>query len=166
MTGKIINQLHQALTKQKKTIAIAESCTGGTLSSCLTSLPGSSAYFTFGIVAYSNRAKTKLLRVPAGLISSKGAVSREVAICLAVNARKISRADIALGITGIAGPAGGTPQKPVGTVYIAVSANNKTSCVKYLLKGSRDKIRKETALRSLLLLKRLLRTSSSKLQAE
>jgi len=152
MIKQIISRLQGKLLAEEKTISVAESCTGGTLSSYLTSLPGSSAYFILGIVAYSNQAKTKLLKVPPGLISSKGTVSKEVAVGLAVNARKISGADIGISITGIAGPAGGTSKKPLGTVFIAIARKNKISCRKFKFSGGRINIRKKAALTALKLL--------------
>jgi nicotinamide-nucleotide amidase len=102
------------------TIAAAESCTGGLLLSRLTDVPGSSTYVERGVVCYSNAAKTELLGVPAALIAEHGAVSEPVARAMAESIRTSARADVGVGITGIAGPGGGTPEKPVGTVAIAV----------------------------------------------
>jgi nicotinamide-nucleotide amidase len=112
----------QALAQQKKTIAVAESCTGGCLAKLLTDVPGASRYFTQGWIAYCDQAKTSELGVPAGLIEKHGAVSEQVAEAMAQGARKRAGTDLAIGITGIAGPSGGTEQKPVGLVYISVDS--------------------------------------------
>ena len=114
----------EKLTRQGKTIAVAESCTGGLLAKLLTDIPGSSKYFTFGWITYSNQAKVSELGVPADLIQEYGAVSEQVARAMAVGARKKAGTDYAIGITGIAGPTGGTEQKPVGLVYIGVDSEN------------------------------------------
>jgi nicotinamide-nucleotide amidase len=114
----------EELTRQGKTIAVAESCTGGLLAKLLTDNPGSSKYFTFGWITYSNEAKTSELDVPAGLIQEYGAVSEQVARAMAIGARKKAGTDYAISITGIAGPTGGTEQKPVGLVYISVDSEN------------------------------------------
>jgi len=109
------------LTENRATIAVAESCTGGMLAEHLTNLAGSSNYFLGGVVCYSNQMKTTLAGVPASLIEAKGAVSAEVASALADGIRKSAAATIGIGITGIAGPGGGTPEKPVGLVYIGIA---------------------------------------------
>src|SRR4051812_8409493 len=111
----------QLLRDRKLTIATAESCTGGLLASRLTDVPGSSAYMQQGVVCYSNESKTAWLDVPASLIAEHGAVSEPVASAMASGIRQRTSADVGIGITGIAGPGGGTPEKPVGTVAIAVS---------------------------------------------
>jgi nicotinamide-nucleotide amidase len=114
----------EKLARQGKTIAVAESCTGGLLAKLLTDVPGSSKYFTFGWITYSNEAKSSQLDVPAELIQQHGAVSEQVARAMAVGARKKAGTDYAISITGIAGPTGGTEQKPVGLVYISVDSEN------------------------------------------
>jgi PncC family amidohydrolase len=114
------------LARQGKTIAIAESCTGGCLAKLLTDVPGASRYFTHGWVAYCNEAKIGELGVPPELIEKHGAVSEQVAESMAEGARRKAGTDFAIGITGIAGPSGGTEQKPVGLVYISV--NSGTCC--------------------------------------
>ncbi len=114
----------EKLAQQGKTIAVAESCTGGLLAKLLTDIPGSSKYFTYGWITYSNEAKIGELGVPAELIQEYGAVSEQVARAMAIGARKKARTDYAISITGIAGPAGGTEQKPVGLVYISVDSEN------------------------------------------
>lgn|SRR3989441_6518528 len=109
------------LTSQKRTVAVAESCTGGLLSQRLTTVPGSSEFFVAGVVAYSNESKSRDVGVPPDLIVSHGAVSAEVAEAMAAGIRERAGADVGLGVTGIAGPAGGTPEKPVGLVFIALA---------------------------------------------
>lgn len=153
---QIINQVHKFLTKFKKTIAVAESCTGGALSGLLTQNPGSSRYFILGVVAYSNKAKKNILRIPQSVIARYGAVSKNVASLMAKSVRKIAKTDFGIGITGITGPTGGTPKKPVGTVFIAVDNQNKAICKKFLFKGNRLNIRKKVALKSLELLKSVI----------
>lgn len=128
--------------KTKATLAVAESCTGGLVAAALTDTPGSSAWFDRGFVTYSNSAKTDLLGVPADLIGVKGAVSEEVARAMAEGALAHSRATASVAITGIAGPDGGTPDKPVGTVHFAAAARGRPtlhSC--HHLAGNRDAIR-------------------------
>lgn len=153
---RIIDQIHKALIKKKKKLAIAESCTGGLLSSILTHLSGSSKYFIVGVIAYNNKVKESILKVPAGLIRRKGAVCAEVAAKMAQSARKLAKADFGLGITGIAGPTGGSQRKPVGTVFIALDSKITGICKEFRFSGSRTSIRKKAALKSLELLKAFL----------
>jgi nicotinamide-nucleotide amidase len=128
----------QKLLEKKKTLAIAESCTGGLIAKMITDIPGSSGYFTYGWVTYSNEAKISELSVEKGLIDRFGAVSSEVAAAMAEGARKKSGADYAISITGIAGPEGGSEQKPVGLVYISIAFKNGVNTEKMLF-GSRDR---------------------------
>ncbi len=151
-----INQIHKLLVKNKKTIAVAESCTGGLLSKLLTQTPGSSGYFKLGVVAYSNQAKENILKVPANIIVKKGAVSKDVAKLLAKSVRLLASTDLGIGTTGIAGPTGGSKEKPVGTVFIAIDAKNNRICKKFTFTGSRTTIRKKAALKALELLNRLV----------
>ncbi|MBN1914110.1 MAG: CinA family protein [Candidatus Omnitrophica bacterium] len=153
--SKAIRQIHDFFIKNKKTLAIAESCSGGLLSSLLTAIPGSSGYFILGLVTYSNSAKESVLKIPRRIISEKGAVSAQVASLMSERVRKIAKSDFSIGITGIAGPSGGTPEKPVGTVFISVSSAKKSICRRLQFKGNRQNIRKQTALTSLSLLKKL-----------
>jgi len=147
------------LTQKKKTLSVAESCTGGLLSACLTAIAGSSKFFRLGLVVYANEAKEKLLSIPSLTLLSSGAVSRNVAEAMAQNVRKYLETDFGLGITGIAGPSGGTKTKPVGLVYVAVSSKNKTLSAKYLFKGTRNKIRSLAVNESLGLLLKLILSS-------
>jgi nicotinamide-nucleotide amidase len=152
----IINQVHRFLIKNKKTIAVAESCSGGLLSSLLTQISGSSQYFILGIIAYSNKAKKTLLKIPSSLLTKYGAVSEEVSNMMAQQIRRIAKTDFGIGITGIAGPTGGTEQKPRGTVFIAIDSRTEKFCKKFHFQGSRLKIRKTAALKTLELLKGIL----------
>ena len=123
------------------TVAVAESCTGGLIGQRLTSLPGSSAYFERGVVTYSDRAKVDLLSVPEALIRQKGAVSAEVAQAMAEGVREQSGADLGLAVTGIAGPSGGTKEKPVGLVFLAVADKKASVGRQHLFSGDREGIR-------------------------
>ena len=123
------------------TLAVAESCTGGLLAERVTSISGSSRYFLGGVVVYSNALKTKFADVPAGLIAEHGAVSREVAAALAEGIRKRCKATFGIGITGVAGPAGGTEEKPVGLVYIALASEAGTQVEERKFPGDRKRVR-------------------------
>jgi len=135
----------EKLARQGKTIAVAESCTGGTVAGLLTDIPGASKYFTHGWITYSNAAKTSELGIAADLIEKYGAVSEQVAQAMACNARKKVRTDFAIGITGIAGPDGGTEQKPVGLVYISVDSDNGCDTKRCLFSHGRRSIRLRAA---------------------
>ena len=135
----------KTLTKKKLTISFAESCTGGLLSSTITSISGSSKIFTVGLITYSNAAKIKLLKVPKKTILKYGAVSYETCHSMAKNLNKISKSNISISITGIAGPKGGTKRKPVGLVYIGVKIGKKIIVKKYIFKKkNRAYIQKST----------------------
>jgi PncC family amidohydrolase len=152
----LISSIRRKLIKKRKTVSLAESCTGGIISSLLTRDPGSAKYFILGAVTYSNRAKSKILNIPPSLFKTKGTVSQEVAVKMARSVRKISGSDFGIGVTGIAGPTGGTQTKPVGTVFIAAASHKKVICKKFLFKGTRAKIRMAAVLGSLKLLQSLL----------
>ncbi len=145
------------LAQKHKTIAVAESCTGGLVAKLLTDIPGSSAYFTHGWITYSNNAKTEQLGVPPQLIEKNGAVSEQVASAMAMAARQKALSDFAIAITGIAGPAGGTEQKPVGLVYISVSSDNNCQTKRFLFSHTRDIIRHRAALTALNMLRLALK---------
>jgi len=125
-------------------IATAESCTGGLVAKRITDIAGASDYFEMGFITYSNKAKEEFLAVPLNVLTSKGAVSHDVARMMAEGVRKATDANIGLAITGIAGPGGGTPEKPVGTVFIGVAGENKAIVRKFLFTGTRNDIREET----------------------
>jgi nicotinamide-nucleotide amidase len=131
----------RVLAENRATIAVAESCTGGMLAERLTNVPGSSNYFLGGVVCYSNDLKTILVGVPSELIESKGAVSPEVALALADGIRKRTGASLGVGVTGIAGPAGGTPEKPVGLVHISIADERGPRERAFRFPGDRDRIR-------------------------
>ena len=145
-------KIAQKLIATGKTITIAESCTGGLLTHRLTNIPGSSAFLMASIISYSNTAKSKLLKIPASLIQKEGAVSPSVAGLMARNARKLFNTTLSVAITGIAGPTGGSPQKPVGLVFIAVQSSKRLLVDRNLFKGSRLQIKKQAADRALKLL--------------
>ncbi len=128
---KIVN----FLIKKKLTISTAESCTGGLLSSAITSVTGSSKVFKLGLVTYSNQSKIKVLKVLKNIIRKYGAVSEQVCLAMVMNLNKISKTGISISITGIAGPSGGTKKKPVGLVYVGIKKRNKISVKKYLFKN-------------------------------
>jgi nicotinamide-nucleotide amidase len=141
---KLLEKIHNSLIAGQLTIAVAESCTGGQLCASLTSLPGSSKYFILGVVTYSNRAKSHLLSIPQRLLHKHGAVSDIVCRKMASSVKKLAGTDFGIGITGIAGPSGATPGKPVGTVYIAVSTAKHTRCRNFLFKGNRHTIKSQS----------------------
>ncbi len=129
-TATLQELVHDMLTERRQTLATAESCTGGTIASRFTTIPGASAYFRCGVVSYSNEAKADVLGVDPATIERFGAVSEQVARQMAEGARRIAGADYAVATTGIAGPAGGSDEKPVGTVWIAVAAPRGTVAVR------------------------------------
>ncbi|MBN1664635.1 MAG: competence/damage-inducible protein A [Deltaproteobacteria bacterium] len=144
------------LTEKKRTLAVAESLTGGFLTDRLTDIPGSSVYLERGVVTYSNASKTDLLGVPAEIINEFGAVSAETARLMAEGVRKLGKTDIGISTTGIAGPTGGTEKKPVGTVFIALADKDKTYCRQYGYRWDRRRIKMITTQALLLMLKRYL----------
>ncbi len=141
----------------KKTLAVAESCSGGLLAHTLTNIPGSSAYFLGGVVAYANAVKIRLLKVRPQTITAYGAVSRQTAIEMATGVKKLFPADYALAITGIAGPGGGSVQKPVGLTYIAIANPRKVICRRYVFKGTRLRVKTQAAMTALKLLDKSLK---------
>jgi PncC family amidohydrolase len=145
-----------ALRYARWTISVAESCTGGLLMSRLTDVPGSSEYVERGAVCYSNRSKIEWLKVPEGLIAEHGAVSEPVARAMAEGIRVRARTQVGIGITGIAGPGGGTPEKPVGTVAIAVLAGEDSRVRTFHLLGNRELIKWQAAQAALNMLRLML----------
>ena len=145
-----MNSLIRLLTKKKLKISFAESCTGGQLASTITSISGASKVFTLGLVTYSNQAKIKVLKVNKSIIKKYGAVSHECCYAMVNNLSKISKANINVSITGIAGPKGGTKKKPVGLVYIGVKKGNKTEINKCLFKSkNRSSMQRATVKKAL-----------------
>lgn len=150
----LTRELARRLLDARQTLSAAESCTGGAFSAACTALPGSSAWYLGGVVAYANAAKTDLLGVPADLITRHGAVSRPVALAMAEGALERFHSGLAVSVTGIAGPTGGTPGKPVGTVWIALARRDAPTVAELLhLHGTRRAIQRQTvaALHRLLL---------------
>lgn len=146
----------ELLIQKNLTVSLAESCSGGLVSHRLTNVPGISKCYLCGVVSYSNQAKSELLRISADLIKDKGAVSPEVAREMARGARCTARSDLSLGITGIAGPTGGSREKPVGLVYIALATKEAEICKRYLFSGDRETIKWKASQAALDLLRRYL----------
>ena len=150
-----MKSLVKILSKKKIKISFAESCTGGLLASSITSISGASKIFNLGLVVYSNQAKIKFLKVNKNIIRKYGAVSHECCLAMVNNLSKISKATINVSITGIAGPNGGTKQKPVGLVYIGLKKGKKIQINKCLFKGKRSSIQKATVKKALDLVLRI-----------
>ncbi len=149
-------RIGELLSQRGWTLAVAESCTGGLLSHRITNVPGSSSYFQGGVVSYSNEAKERILGVPHETLVEHGAVSEETALAMAQGVRQLLGTEIALSVTGIAGPTGGTPEKPVGLVYIGLAADGVELCEKHIWKGDRTENKERSAEAALeLLLKHL-----------
>ena len=145
-----MKSLVKILTKKKLKISFAESCTGGLLASSITSIGGASKIFSLGLIAYSNQAKIRFLKINKSIIKKYGAVSHECCLAMVNNLSKISKANINVSVTGIAGPKDGTKQKPVGLVFIGIKKGNKTQIYKYLFKGKkRSFIQKSTVKKAL-----------------
>jgi len=154
-----INEKIVFLLKRKKLrLAVAESCTGGMLSSAITSVSGSSKIFTTGLVTYSNQAKISILKIPKQIINKHGAVSVQCCLAMVNNLSKISKAKVCISITGIAGPKGGSKQKPVGLVYIGIKVGKKVTINKCNFKNKgRVFVQKQTVKKSLDLLIKLIK---------
>ena len=158
LMNKLIKKVVSSLLKKKLKLAVVESCTGGMLASAITSVAGSSKIFTIGLVTYSNHSKNHLLKVSKQNIKKYGSVSVQTCFSMVNNLSKISKSNIAVSITGIAGPTGGTKQKPVGLVYIGIKKGNKVKINRYLFKNKgRFYIRKKTVNKALELILRILK---------
>ena len=145
-----MKKLFLVLKRKKLKLAVAESCTGGMLASSITSISGASKIFNLGLVTYSNQAKIKILRVNKNIIKRYGAVSHQCCLAMVYNLSKISKAHINVSITGVAGPKGGTKQKPVGLVYIGIKKGNKIQVNKCVFKSkNRATIQKTTVKKAL-----------------
>jgi nicotinamide-nucleotide amidase len=156
-TGETLEEvIVELLAKRNRTLAVAESCTGGLLANRITNVPGASAVFLAGYVCYANQAKIDMLNVDPQLIEKHGAVSEQVARTLAEHARACARSDYALATTGVAGPGGGSPEKPVGTVYIALAASGETIAKKFFFPTDRETFKQIAAQVALELLRRKL----------
>ena len=147
---KLSLKIVRLLTKKRLKISFAESCTGGLLSSSITSISGSSKVFTIGLVTYSNQSKISILKVPKNIVTKHGAVSYETCLSMVKNLSRIGKTNISVSITGIAGPKGGTKQKPVGLVFIGIKKANKTLVKKYFFKNKkRISIQRAAVIKSL-----------------
>jgi len=147
---KISHKIVRLLKRKKIRISFAESCTGGLLSSSITSIKGSSKVFNIGLVTYSNESKIKILKISKKILKKYGSVSKQVCEVMAKNVSKISKTNMSVSVTGIAGPSGGSIKKPVGLVYIGVKKGNKISINKYLFKNKgRPYIQKATVIKCL-----------------
>ena len=154
----ISKKIVKKLIKKKIKISFAESCTGGQLSSAITSVSGSSKVFTLGLVVYSNESKIKILKISKKIIKKYGAVSEQVCSAMAKNIAKIAKTKMSVSVTGIAGPSGGTRKKPVGLIYVGIKKGNKINIKKYLLKNKgRFYIQKTTVNKCLRLILRVLK---------
>ena len=151
---------HNCLEK-KLTVTTAESCTGGMIASSIVSVSGSSAIFKSSVVTYSNEMKSKILNIPLTLINENGAVSKVIAYTMAYNVLDLMNSDISIAVTGIAGPGGGTKNKPVGLVYIGIGTKQNTVTKRYLFKGNRLKVRQETTLEALKFANEIIETFKS-----
>lgn len=152
----LLTQIAEDLQKKGKTLATAESCTGGMIGMEITSLPGSSSYYLGGVISYANEVKNKVLNVPKEELENYGAVSSQVAKSMASGARKTIGADFAIATTGIAGPGGATKDKPVGLVYIGIATEDEVFAYRNVFKGNRDEVRKQATITSFELLKKHL----------
>jgi len=137
-------EIVEKIIEKKLVVATAESCTGGMIASAITDVPGSSSIFGYGMVTYSNEAKTAILGVREDTLKAFGAVSKETATEMAAGLKRVSRADVAVSVTGIAGPGGGSEEKPVGLVYMGLAYGDDVFVKKNLFHGDRDAIRKQT----------------------
>ncbi|MEO0205388.1 MAG: CinA family protein [candidate division WOR-3 bacterium] len=140
------------LLKKNLTLSVSESCTGGMLGSIITAIPGSSNYFRGGIIAYSNEIKNRIIGVKPFTLKKFGAVSKQTAQEMAQGVRRITKSDISISITGIAGPGGGTKTKPVGLVYIAVADRKNTVANRFVFTGNREQVRKKACFNALKML--------------
>jgi PncC family amidohydrolase len=155
---KISQKIVGLLKKKRLKISFAESCTGGLLSSAITSISGSSKVFTLGLVTYSNQSKNRVLKIPKQIIRKHGAVSMQCCLSMLNNLSKISKSNISVSVTGIAGPSGGTKKKPVGLVYVGIKKGNEIKTHKYLFKNKgRSYIQKATVRKSLGLILNILK---------
>jgi len=154
----LAKKIVKKLSKNKQKISFAESCTGGLLSSSIASVSGSSKVFTLGLVTYSNQSKISILKVSKNIIIKHGAVSYETCLAMVKNINKISKTNISVSITGIAGPKGGSKEKPVGLVFVGIKKGNKTIVKKYLFKNKkRISIQKSAANKALNLVLSILK---------
>ncbi len=141
---ELLSELFNLIQKENLTVSTAESCTGGLIAGAITSIPGISSYYEEGFVTYSNEAKKKYLGVPSHILKTHGAVSRQTAFYMVRGLIKETGADVGVSVTGIAGPGGGSEEKPVGLVYIATGAKDDITVTKNIFSGDRDAVREKT----------------------
>ncbi len=147
---KLSQKIVKLLKKKRLKLSVVESCTGGMLSSTVTSISGSSKVFTMGLVTYSNQSKNRLLKVPKQIIKKHGAVSIQCCFSMVNNLSKINKSNVTVSITGIAGPSGGTKQKPVGLVYVGIKRGNKVKIKRFLFKNKgRSSVQRATVKKAL-----------------
>ena len=155
----LIGELAAALLQKGQKVCTAESCTGGLIAKSLTDLAGSSDWFECGFVTYSNQAKTDMIGVPESVISEYGAVSEAVVRAMVTGSLRHCVANCSIAVTGVAGPAGGSADKPVGTVWIAVASDDQICAQKYLFAGDRDAVRQATLIQAMQNMIQLLKTA-------
>lgn len=153
MGNRIEEEIGRLLKDKGLSLAVGESCTGGLIGHSVTNVPGSSSYFQGGVIAYSNELKVKFLQVSPHTLETRGAVSKETALEMARGVKGVTGADIGLSVTGIAGPEGGSKEKPVGTVFIALSGRGVERCKRLQLSGNRDEIKAMASQRALEMLR-------------
>jgi nicotinamide-nucleotide amidase len=153
MNDECVETVGRLLRQRGQLLAVAESCTGGLLGARLTALPGSSRFFVGGVIAYANAVKERVLGVPAPVLEREGAVSAAVAALMAEGVARVLRTDVAVAVTGIAGPEGGSADKPVGLVFGAVFCDSEVTVQEYRFKGAREAIRAQAADAALRLLR-------------
>ena len=150
------SEIIRICTERGLTVATAESCTGGLIGACLTEIPGSSAVVDRGFITYSNRAKQEMLGVPAAILEAHGAVSAETAAAMAKGALDRAGVDLAIAVTGIAGPGGGSAEKPVGLVHLALATGERIDALREVFGGDRQAIRRATVERALSMIRAVL----------
>ena len=150
-----VQRLARTAEARHLTVSVAESCTGGLIGATITDFPGASSFFLGSAVTYSNEAKERLLGVPRGILFAYGAVSGQTAACMAKGAAKLYGSDISVAVTGIAGPGGATPEKPVGLVFISVTDGSKTRTERFVFDGDREAVREQTVFNALRMLNNL-----------
>jgi len=148
LTG-LSRKLGLALARKKLTLAVAESCTGGLIGAAITAIPGSSSYFRGGVIAYDNGVKQRVLGVPARVLKKQGAVSTRTVVAMARGAQKVISADCAIAVSGVAGPGGGTKEKPVGLVYIGIAVKKRVRAFEERFEGTREQVREQTVKRAM-----------------
>jgi PncC family amidohydrolase len=148
-TFALSKKLGVALRSKKLTLAVAESCTGGMVGAAITAIAGSSRYYTGGAIAYDNNIKKRVLGVPERILKNYGAVSAETVIAMAQGAQKLLRADCAIAVSGVAGPGGGTKEKPVGLVFIGIAVKKRVRAFEERFAGGREQVREQAVNRAL-----------------